>query len=324
MSFSSIIGHSRVIVQLKKQLKADRLPPAFLFHGPKGVGKLLTARALTMAANCLDADARAKGDACGACRMCVNISKGIHPDVTVVDLAFQAALREEPVEKQQRIRIDTIREAVDRAQQKAVEARRKVFILDDAETMLPEAANSLLKMLEEPPKDTFWVLVSARKSSMLNTIISRSQDMAFSALTDADTAAVLAEQGLSAEEADFLAPLAQGSAYRALRVRELIQNLEDLDDMDPLYPFGVSAKLPSELAAARRDAGLMVELLIEDAYRKMTAAQDPARADDFKDILDTLFKRREYINRNVSPHRVIETALLECEKLKIRFFHKPG
>ncbi|MDD4004937.1 MAG: hypothetical protein PHW69_07010 [Elusimicrobiaceae bacterium] len=320
MSFSSIIGHARVISQLKKQLRANRIPPAFLFHGPKGVGKLDVAVILAMAANCLDETARSKGDACGVCRMCANIARGIHPDVAVIDLAYQAALRGEPVEKQQRIRIDTIREAIDRAQQKAVEARHKVFILDDAETMQPEAANSLLKMLEEPPAGTFWVLVSARRSSMLGTIISRAQDMTFSALTDSETAAVLAEQGFSAKEADFFAPLSQGSADRALKVRELMQNMADLDDMDPLYPFNVSARLPSELAAARRDAGLLVELLIEDAHRKMTAAGEPARADSYKTLLDTLFRRREAINRNVSPHRVLETAVLECEKLKIRFF----
>lgn len=324
MSFSELIGHARVIAQLKKQVKSDRLPPAFLFHGPKGVGKLKVAKKLAMAVNCLDEAARAKGDSCGVCRLCANIAKGIHPDVTVIDLAYQAALRGEPVEKQQRIRIDTVRDAIDRAQQKAVEARRKVFILDDAETMQADAANALLKMLEEPPAGTFWVLISARKAAMLNTIISRAQDVAFAALSAYDTAAVLAEHGLSSEEAEFIAPLAQGSADRALEVRDLKANLDDIDDMDPLYPFEVSGRLPSELASARRDAALLVELLIEDAHRKLVTAPTPAQADAYKTLLDTLFKRRETINRNVSPHRVLETAIMECEKYKIRFFPKLG
>ncbi|MFA6583887.1 MAG: DNA polymerase III subunit delta' [Elusimicrobiaceae bacterium] len=319
MEFDSVIGHKKTIDQLKKTLKADKLPPAFLFHGPKGVGKMMAARIMAKAANCLDGQAREKGDACGHCRMCQAIERNIHPDIIIADFDFQAALVDKPADKQKHILIETIRAVIEKSQQKAVDARKKVFIIDSAETMLAQAANSLLKLLEEPPPNTFLVLVSANRAAMLGTILSRSQETAFAPLSTESTEEVLIQQGISADEAARLAPLAQGSVHRALKIRQLEENLSDLDKLDPMYPFHVSAHLPAGLDDARKDAALIIELLIADAHRKMISADNAAKQDLYKDSLDNLFKRREYINRNVSPHRVLEAAIMECEKLNINF-----
>jgi len=322
MSLDSIIGQPRAVRLLKDFLRTRRVPPGLLFYGPEGTGKMPAAKEFAKALNCLDKTANENLDSCGVCASCVQADKGIHTDITVVDFAFQALLEDKEVEKQQHINVDTIRQACTMAQQKSSGGRYKIFIVDKAETMLPAAGNALLKLLEEPPERTLWLLLTANRDAMLSTINSRSQAVAFSALNAESVQEILMRQSFPRNEAALLARLSAGSVTRALRVRDLLSELANIDDTDPLYPFAVSKLLPRELAAARTQAGLMLELLIESAHAQWKTEQDADRQERLKNAMEKFFEYRRLIGRNVTPSLLIEAALLETAGLHLPFVPK--
>src|SRR5262249_58842592 len=148
---------------------------------------------------------RAPGSGCGECEPCNKIERGLHPDYLVVlpDGAF--------------IKIAQVRQVTARAAYRPHEGRVRVVVLDPADAMNLEAANALLKTLEEPPADTHFVLCSAAPERLPVTVRSRCQRVRFVPLAAAQVAAYLArERGLAAAQAQVVAALAAGSLARAL------------------------------------------------------------------------------------------------------------
>jgi DNA polymerase-3 subunit delta' len=222
MNFSSIIGHDRPVGILKRALANDTLAHAYLFAGEPGIGKRTTALALAAALNCA---APGPDGGCGSCAACRKVAAGTHPDVFVVmpeseDEQYLATLsKKESVKASRDIKIEQVRQAQDRLSLKAFEGRRKVLIIDDAETMNVASSNAFLKTLEEPPGDSLIILVTAMPQGLLDTIRSRCQTVAFQPLARGTLAAVLQEKrGLSGEDARFLAALSRGSFGRALEM----------------------------------------------------------------------------------------------------------
>jgi DNA polymerase-3 subunit delta' len=220
MRFSSIIGHDRPVDILKRALANDALAHAYLFSGEPGIGKRLTAYALAAALNC---EAPVAGGGCGACSSCRRIAGGIHPDVRVVmpesrDELLLATLSSKEIEKaSDEIKIDQIRRAQDSISLKPSEGRRKVLIVDGAETMNEASQNAFLKTLEEPPGDSLIILITSMPQSLLPTIRSRCQALVFQQLPRHTLAEVIREKrGLSEDDAWFAAALSRGSLGRAL------------------------------------------------------------------------------------------------------------
>jgi DNA polymerase-3 subunit delta' len=151
---------------LLRAIQARALPPAYLFVGPSGVGKRATALALAQALNCLAAGA----DACDCCAVCQRIEKSVHPDIHLLEPQGQV------------IKIDQIRHLQDSVHLQAYDARMKVAILDDATKLTIEAANALLKMLEEPPEQTVFVLICQQLGGLPATVLSRTQIVRFGLL----------------------------------------------------------------------------------------------------------------------------------------------
>jgi DNA polymerase-3 subunit delta' len=204
MNFSSIIGHDRPITILMRTLANDTLAHAYLFAGESGIGKRMTAFALAAALNCT---APGPDGGCGSCAACRKVAAGSHPDVHLL------------VPDGNEIKIDQVRQAQADLSLKAFEGRRKVLIVDDAETMNIASSNAFLKTLEEPPGETVIILVSAMPQGLLDTIRSRCQTVAFQPLPRNTLAAVLRERrGLSDEDAWFLAALCRGSMGRGLEM----------------------------------------------------------------------------------------------------------
>ena len=153
MPFSEILDQPAAVSYLQKSV-LGRVPQALLFCGPSGVGKKKAALAFAKALNCLDPQARQSGDCCGVCAHCKAIEQGMYADVAVVDFLYQARLElkkepsdksyeeelEKELAKQQRIKVDTIRDITARSQQKSAVGGWKVFIIDEAQTMQAEAA----------------------------------------------------------------------------------------------------------------------------------------------------------------------------------------
>jgi DNA polymerase III subunit delta' len=211
-------GHEDVRLAFARAAERSRLTQAYLFVGPDGVGKQLFARNLAQCLLCH----RRSGDgleACGECASCRPFLAGTHPDFLVVDR--DPGKRELTVAKfigdrEQRGKTGLCHDLSLRP----VAGSRKFAVINDADTMNDEAANALLKTLEEPPDGAMLLLMASNLDSLLPTIRSRCQLVRFSALPDADVAALVlqAEWVTSAEEARQLAALAEGSLAAARRL----------------------------------------------------------------------------------------------------------
>ena len=213
MPFQALVGHHRVLALLTRAIARGTLPPALLLAGPEGIGKRRTALAIAKTLNCLEL--RTAGDfeidACGACASCRRIARGVHPDVIVLEPGETGT-----------IKIDEIRDVIDRANYRPFEGRRRAVIVDEADTMMPAAQNALLKTLEEPRPGSVFVLVSSMPDALLPTVQSRCPRLRFGRLPAADVAGVLMRDHEYGEaEARAAAADADGSIGRALAARDV-------------------------------------------------------------------------------------------------------
>ncbi|HEU0036980.1 MAG TPA: hypothetical protein VFQ53_40495 [Kofleriaceae bacterium] len=160
-----------MIAQLRRAIERDRVPHAYLFSGPVGAPLYDTAIALAMALSCT----RARGEGCdggeGSCTACSKIANGIHPDV--VTLVREGAAQIVPIESVRN-------QVIARMGMPPHEGALRVFIVEEATSMAPPAANALLKTLEEPPARTLFILCTTAPEQLLPTIRSRCQRVRFS------------------------------------------------------------------------------------------------------------------------------------------------
>lgn len=207
MSFKDIKGQDKPIRILKSYLKSLTLVGAYLFIGEEGIGKHLVARTLAKAINCLNE----KDDSCDKCLSCLKIDKNEHPDVHFIGRANLDA-----------IKIDSIRDLKKDVNLKAYyEVKKKVFIINDAHKLTAEAANALLKILEEPPTDTLIILITAKPALLFKTIISRCKLIKFSPLKRTELKEILKKDyRLQDNLAHFLAYFSEGRIGKALRLKD--------------------------------------------------------------------------------------------------------
>jgi DNA polymerase-3 subunit delta' len=160
------------------------------------------------AVNCLHprATGELERDACGACAACRRIERGVHPDVIVIEPGESGS-----------IKIDQVRDVVDRAGYRPFEGRRRVVVIDEADALVHAAQSALLKTLEEPPSASIFLLVSSMPDALLSTVRSRCPRLRFGALSPSEVAAVLMrDHGYSEPDARAAAVDADGSVGRAL------------------------------------------------------------------------------------------------------------
>jgi DNA polymerase-3 subunit delta' len=234
-------------------LQRDRqhLPHALLFAGPKGLGK--NALATWLAQLLLCAKPSSEGNPCGLCQSCRLFAAGSHPDLHVLQpeanykssdsLIAQYALRYAPADKSKEskdstvIRIDQVRSLIEDAQTRPQIAACKVMLLSPADTMNVNSANSLLKLLEEPPPDSYLVLAADHPARLPATIRSRCARMEFRAPPAETAQAWLQAQNLSSSDAKLLLELAAGAPLTALEYAKtdfLGQRATLLGDMEHL------------------------------------------------------------------------------------------
>ena len=227
MSFSGIIGQGLAIDLLRKAIEEKRLAHAYLFLGPEGVGKSLAARTFAKALNCETAPA----EPCGECVSCKKIEAGRHPDVVTLS----------PEGKSLQIGIDSIRKAEEAMSFKPYEGRKKVFIIDGADRMTEQAANSLLKTLEEPPRETVIVLLASNAFHIQPTIMSRCQRVFFHPLSERQIMKELIERyGLDEKRAMCVARFSEGRLGKAIEVlegEELSMRNRIVEDFISARPF---------------------------------------------------------------------------------------
>jgi DNA polymerase-3 subunit delta' len=206
MSFRQIAGNRNLVDLIARAASRGTLPPSLIFAGPEGVGKRMTAVALAQLMNCLQPDTFAGLDACGTCASCKRIARGVHADVLMIEPGDTGA-----------IKIDQVRDAIERSAYRPFEGRRRLVIVNDAEALNAEAQNALLKTLEEPPAASTFILVTSRPDMLLPTVLSRCQRLRFGRLSPADVAEVLIRDHKYSEgDAHAAASLSDGSVGRAL------------------------------------------------------------------------------------------------------------
>ena len=221
-------GHDAAVGGLRQEIAAGRVRHAYLFAGAEGVGKAALAEAFAQAL-CCDAPP-APGLACGACRACRKIARGVHPDVQVASLATQAAVAEKQGRKNTSLTIETVRELSAGAALRPLEARWRVVLVEDAETLQGVAQEALLKTLEEPPAYVVIVLLADDAEALLPTIRSRCQLVELRPVARAVVAASLQAAGIAPARADEIAALAGGRpgwAHRAATDARLLAQQRD-------------------------------------------------------------------------------------------------
>ncbi len=205
MSFRDILGHEKQIEILQKNLSQRRIGHAYLFSGIPAVGKKTLARELAKAFNCQETNAL--HDSCGKCSSCRKIERRSHPDFFCIEAEGQF------------IRINAIRQIQEQMNFKPLEAKYRVFIIDNADKMNDQAANALLKTLEEPSPVNVLILITSRPYSLPTTIISRCRHIRFNPLSNNVIAQFLADRrGMEEQKTMLLAGLSGGSIGRALEL----------------------------------------------------------------------------------------------------------
>jgi DNA polymerase III subunit delta' len=208
MSFNNIRGIAQPLKIVRQYLEGAQSSSSrsLLFCGPEGVGKRLTAFTLAKAINCESNS----GDACDSCASCLKIIQGNHPDIHLIDDSASGS-----------IKIEDIRQLQKDIGLRPYEAIKKVFIIDNAHNLTPEAANALLKVLEEPPKNSLIILISAKTNLLFKTIISRCQAVKFYPMQREDLKAILSnEYGLENSKAHFIAYFSEGRIGQAMALKD--------------------------------------------------------------------------------------------------------
>ncbi len=244
MHFKDVIGQESVKAVIRKEVEEKRLPHALLFTGPVGCGKLATAVALANSLLCQHVE---KGDSCGKCSACKRVEKYVHPDLhfsfpiikkgsittcedyrkewneilsTSMYFDFEDWLDAMGADSKQALIPEAESDSIiNQVSMSSYEGGNKVMIIWLPEKMRGEAANNLLKTLEEPPHGTIFILVSNDISTMLPTILSRVQTIVFRSLSSSDIAEALElRNGLDHSMAMQIARISGGSYLKALKM----------------------------------------------------------------------------------------------------------
>ncbi len=204
MSFQDIKGQDRPLNLLKGYIKQDNLQGGYLFTGPEGVGKKITAKETAKAINCIEGSL----EACDVCASCKKINNNTHPDVHILEC------------QDSEIKIEQIRQIKKDMGLRPYEGRKKVFIIDNSHRFNADSSNALLKALEEPSEDTLIILVTDKQELLLRTIISRCKILKFFAFERTELEGILKKDyHFDEAQAHFLAYFSEGRPGVALGLK---------------------------------------------------------------------------------------------------------
>jgi DNA polymerase-3 subunit gamma/tau len=259
---AELVGQQAIATTLANALRTGRIAPAYLFCGPRGTGKTSSARILARSLNCITSDVPTP-EPCGHCEVCVAITAGNALDVIEIDAASNTG-------------VDNIRELIERSRFAPVQARWKVYVIDECHMLSTAAFNALLKTLEEPPPRVVFVLATTDPQRVLPTILSRCQRFDFRRIPLADLEGhlgwIAAQESIaiSAEALNLVAQRAQGG----LRDAESL-----LDQLSLLAP-------PIEAAAVWDLLGAVPEQELLSLADSMAAAEPLAVIETCRQLLE--------------------------------------
>ena len=323
-------GQQLPVQTLERSLAEGRLHHAYLFIGPAHLGKATLAVQLAQALNC-DADT----PPCGVCASCTRIADGNHADVRLVSLGDNAAS----------IGIDAVRDIINSAHLRPYEGRTRVFIITEADLLTRDAANALLKVLEEPPDDVVLILVGNSADNLLPTVRSRCQTFNFRPLPVNEVARILQEErGVSAEQADVLARLSRGcigwavaaseddALYASVhqRIEQIVDAIEGGLEERLAYAGELTRRLDRDRSAGREELFLWLRwlrdiMLVQQGHgssitnlswremlERQAAALQPA---DVVGWAHNVTRTIEALERNANVRLALDVFMLEAPAL---------
>jgi len=326
------VGHDKIVGVLASSLKEERLAHAYLFVGPPHVGKMTLAIELAKALNC-DDDERP----CGRCSQCQRIAEGKHADVQVIGLNGRVE-----------IGIDHIRDVQRAASLRPFEGRNRVFIIDGAEHLSHEAANCLLKVLEEPPPQVQLVLLAVNERLLLPTVLSRCQKLTLRPLPEPVVESALIERWhVAPDRARILARLSSGCLGWAVAAQTddhiLSQRWDRLGTLIHLASAGreerftYAAQLANQFSRGREAVQEVLSLwigwwrdllLIKGGCGHFTANVDQEATlcreaeahtlNEIKEFIQSLEQAMEQLDQNANPRLVLEVLMLSMPKRSSR------
>ncbi len=335
-SFGDILGQGQAIKTIRQACLADRLPHGLIFAGPVGVGKATVARALArwlLCENPLD------GEGCGSCSSCKLLQAGNHPDFHPVYRQQIRDLKSGP-QAAKELGIDVVREfLINPANHRSSLGRGKFFLVQEADLMTTAAQNAMLKTLEEPGGRTLIVLLSDQPLSLLPTIRSRCQTVAFALLDEQTIRRQLEARGTASPVAAEIARFADGSLGLALRWLEdgVVAYARELDNrLTELLSGRLGGDLPQWLRAAaeayaekqiERDEqaskdqqtreGLILYLrLMARFFRQMLSRTDnPALLEKSCAAIDAVAASERMVEANVNVPLIFQQLAVKLAKL---------
>jgi len=293
--FDELIGNSRVKAVLKRMLVSDRLPGAMLFTGEEGIGKKLFALEIARALNCRTPK---DNEACGVCSSCVRIKKLNYPTRDDADEWTQIIWTDHPdvglvIAPRRVLRVEQMRQIEKEANFRPFEGKARAFLIDEADKLNDASANALLKVLEEPPRTSHLILITARPAMLLPTILSRCQMIRFSPLTPAEIESHLVKTDLDAKTARLRARAAGGSMGRALS-NDLVTFTSQRKAMLKVLNALV---LSNDRAQLLRSAEQLNEAQYKDEFEERL------------DVLETLIRDAWMLSLGVDSSRIVNEDL---------------
>ncbi|RLC97164.1 MAG: DNA polymerase III subunit delta' [Chloroflexi bacterium] len=325
------MGHSRARTLLSRSLEAGQLSHAYLFVGPPHVGKLTLALDLARAVNC-----QADRVPCGECAACRRIAEGNHSDVKIIGREEQHKV----------ITISQVREMDNDASLPPFEGRCKVFIFDGAELLSQDAANRLLKTLEEPPSNVLIILLTSREKDVLPTIISRCQRVELPPLPIDVVRETLTERYMiDDEKAELLARVSGGCLGWAIQATQDGGLLEERDrrlnalaglvHAGLLERFTYAAELANRFSKSREDVEELLSLWIQwwrdllilkcgqsgpvtnvDRLSVLSGQAETLSTEQIVGFIRRLQDARKYLEQNANPRLVFEVLMLNMPQEK--------
>ncbi len=318
MNFDAITGHNQQKEILLRTIQSQRISHAYLFTGKDGIGKKMLAYAFAKILLC------DTSNGCGICVACIKIDHVNHPDVHLLDTDGTT------------IKIDKVRSLQQELSLHPLEGKYKICIIDGVEQLTTNAANALLKTLEEPRAGTILILISSHPDKILTTIRSRCQQLPFSPLPKQQMALILKQKlDLSRSDASVLAALSEGSFNKALGSKQelflekrfkLIQSLSALSSGSIIPTFAFADELKSEIESIGdildifrsyyRDILLLKHQQSEDKLVNidmLDSLQQQSIASTSNSLLvklEALESARYHLQRNVNHNLALEVMLM--------------
>lgn len=255
--FKEMVGQKHVRAILQSMVKSESMPPALIFGGIRGTGKTTSARILAAALNCHESS---DGDACGACPSCKSVQNGNSMSVVEVDAASNGGVAE----------VRKIRDIC----QYAHDGDWRVILLDEAHSMTKEAFNALLKILEEPPPGTVFVLLTTEANRIIETVRSRSMSFEFRRITNSDIVTRLKEiaaaEEITAQDdlLDEIASQVSGGMRDAVMALDQCRRIGITNAAQYLELFGTKDSSEDILRAAALGDYPKGHALIAEQYRR--------------------------------------------------------